>query len=523
MNEKEQKSQFALLLPVEPGLECLRSRWILESRPQEVRNLVFWDTFEWGVWFGGYLLSSCNNLLQLTDRARWPGSVLCQEAVPEEVPRFWQEFASGPMRTALRGLLGLRALAPVAEGIFRHQQYDLRNEDGKVVCRLKLRSVTALEPEKLLLQDCQLLPLLGYEAEAADVTACLTEAGAHVHTYHPVELLLQSSGNPPRRYTLRPDFGLKAATPAREAINTIVRSMLDLVHANLPGILQDRDTEFLHDYRICLRKIRSLLSLVKGVYPVTDIQQIRATLGDLARQTNRLRDLDVYLLAREEYLDLLPSPFRPALNSMFDDFTLERAAEIRTVTARLASPAFQQLLHDVSVYFAEETQHPPSAAAALPVEPLVFARIYRRYRTIRKIASGIDASTPDEGIHQLRIECKKLRYLMEFFNELIPGDRSATLQKQLRRLQGRLGEFNDASVQQASLLAYREQRQPGAEISLGLGGLVSVLYQQQQQSRIFIKQSLDEFCSGSTAAIFKRTFKLSASHITTDLYRQTNQ
>lgn len=523
MNEKEQKSQFALLLPVEPGLECLRSRWILESRPQEVRNLVFWDTFEWGVWFGGYLLSSCNNLLQLTDRARWPGSVLCQEAVPEEVPRFWQEFASGPMRTALRGLLGLRALAPVAEGIFRHQQYDLRNEDGKVVCRLKLRSVTALEPEKLLLQDCQLLPLLGYEAEAADVTACLTEAGAHVHTYHPVELLLQSSGNPPRRYTLRPDFGLKAATPAREAISTIVRSMLDLVHANLPGILQDRDTEFLHDYRICLRKIRSLLSLVKGVYPVTDIQQIRATLGDLARQTNRLRDLDVYLLAREEYLDLLPSPFRPALNSMFDDFALEREAEIRTVTARLASPAFQQLLHDVSVYFAEETQHPPSAAAALPVEPLVFARIYRRYRTIRKIAAGIDASTPDEGIHQLRIECKKLRYLMEFFNELIPGDRSATLQKQLRRLQGRLGEFNDASVQQASLLAYREQRQPGAEISLGLGGLVSVLYQQQQQSRIFIKQSLDEFCSGPTAAIFKRTFKLSASHITTDLYRQTNQ
>ncbi len=524
MNEREQKNGFACLqLPDEPGLECLRSRWDLESWPLETRNLVFWDTFEWGVWFGGYLLYSCENLYQLTERLeRWPGKPLYEEAAPES-RRFWQEFETGPLRKALRDLLGLRGLTAVAEGSFRRQLHDLRNEAGKVICRLELRSVSELKPEKMLLQVCQVLPLRGYETEAREVTACLTGAGAAPCEQNPVDLLLQKSGNLPHRYTLRPDFGLEKATPAREAIGTIVRTMLAVVHANLPGILHDLDTEFLHDYRICLRKIRSLLSLVKGVYPAADIQQIRATLGDLARQTNRLRDLDVYLLAREEYLGLVPPVFRPALSSMFDDFLTERETEVRNVIALHASSAFQQLLHEVSEFFAEEISHSTSPAAELPVGPLVFARIYRRYRKICKIAAGITVSTPDAGIHQLRIECKKLRYLMEFFNELIPGDVPTLLQKQLRRLQGRLGEFNDASVQQSSLLDYRERHTPGPEVALGLGGLISILYQRQQQSRTLIGQSLDEFCSASTAAIFKRTFNIPASLIKTDHYRQADQ
>lgn len=524
MNETEPKNSFDVLeLTDEAGLDCLRSRWSLESRPSEARNLIFWDSFEWGVWFGGYLLYSCNNRYHLTDRLdRWPEIALYEEAAPD-ARRFWQEFETGPMRTALRELLGLRALAAVAEGIFRQQQYDLRNDDGKVICRLELRSVSAVNPERLLLQDCRLLPLRGYETEAAEVAACLTGAGATVHQQHPVELLLRQSGNLPRRYTLRPDFGLKAAMPTREAVSSIVRAMLDLVHANLPGMLQDLDTEFLHDYRICLRKIRSLLSLVKGVYPAADTRRIRATLGDLARQTNRLRDLDVYLLAREEYLELVHPAFRPALNSMFDDFSAERDKESRRIASKIKSSAVRRLRIEISACFSVEALHGPSPAAELPVGPLVFAAIYRRYRKICKLAAGIDGATPDEGIHQLRIECKKLRYLMEFFNELIPKEAGAILQKQLRRLQGLLGEFNDASVQQKSLLEYREQRKPGPEVALGLGGLVSILYRHQQKARSLIGQSLGEFCSGSTAAVFKRTFKLPVSVFATDDHRQTDQ
>jgi len=295
--------------------------------------------------------------------------------------------------------------------------------------------------------------------------------------------------------------------------------MLEIAIRNVPGIMDDLDTEFLHDYRICLRKIRSVLSLVKDVYPVEGTLRMRKILGDLARQTNRLRDLDVYLLARDEYLGLLPPGLRPALDKMFEDFSTEREREVRRTVSKMRAPSFRRLLREMEVYFSEETPHEPSTAADLPVRALVFRRIYKRYRKIREISAGIGVETPDEAVHQLRIECKKLRYLMEFFSELFPKEEGAAMQKLLRRLQSRLGEFNDASVQQKSLMNYWEQKRSGTEVALGLGGLVSILYHQQQQTRGLIVQAMEEFCGGSMAATFKHTFKLPAPVPATEAQR----
>jgi CHAD domain-containing protein len=335
----------------------------------------------------------------------------------------------------------------------------------------------------------------------------------------PLEILLRHAHCEPRKYTLRPVFGLERETPAREAVGRIVRTILEIAIRNVPGILNDLDTEFLHDYRICLRKMRSVLSLVKDVYPAEETGRMRKILGDLARQTNRLRDLDVYLLARDEYLGLLPPGLRPALEGMFEDFAAEREKEARRTVSKMRAPSSRRLLREIEEFFFEETRHRPAPAAGLPVGPLVFRCIYKRYRKIRKIATGIGAETPDEVVHQIRIECKKLRYLLEFFTELIPKDEGAAMQRLLRRLQGRLGEFNDASVQQKSLLNYWERKKSGNAVALGLGGLVSVLYHRQQQTRGLIEQALEGFCGGSTATAFKRTFKPPASVSVNDIQR----
>jgi len=254
-----------------------------------------------------------------------------------------------------------------------------------------------------------------------------------------------------------------------------------------------------------------VLTLVKGVYPAAGTVRMRRILGDLARQTNRLRDLDVYLLARDEYLGLLPPALRPQLDDMFKDFALERAVELRGTTARMRACTNRKLMREIETFFSEETRHKLLPHAELPVGPLVFRSIYKRYRKICRIAGESGAGTPDEVVHQIRIECKKLRYLMEFFSELIAKEEGAALNKLLRRLQGRLGNFNDASVQQKSLLHYWEQKKSGSHVALGLGGFVSILYQRQQQTRALIEESLEEFCGATTAAAFKRTFKHTAA------------
>jgi CHAD domain-containing protein len=326
------------------------------------------------------------------------------------------------------------------------------------------------------------------------------------------EVLLHHAERVPQKHTMRPAFGLEADTPAREAVGRIVRTILDIADRNVPGILDDLGTEFLHDYRICVRKIRSVLTLVKHVYPADETRRMRKILGDLARQTNRLRDLDVYLLAHDEYLGLLPPALRPTLDGMFKDFAAERAVELRHTAAKMRDHANRKLMREMELFFSEEARHKPSPNAELPVGPLVFRSICKRYRKICKITAEVGAETPDDGVHRIRIECKKLRYLMEFFSELIAKEEGAALTKLLRRLQERLGNFNDASVQQKSLLNYWEQKKKsGSNVALGVGGLVSVLYYRQQQTRALIEQSLEEFCADATAAAFKRTFKFRTS------------
>ena len=486
----------------------------MELRKQESKSLAFWDTFEWGLWFGGYLLYSHGDVYHLCSREEgWLTAVLCEEESGGS-RRFWSDFETVSMRTTLERMLGLRSLARIVEGTFHDRRGELRNDAGKIVCRLELYSVSAAEQgEDELLSTCRVLSLRGYEAEAARVVEYLTLHGAKTFGdgHGPVDVLLRHANREPEKYTLKPTFGLTKETPAREAIGRVVRTMLEIAVRNVPGILSDLDTEFLHDYRICLRKIRSVLSLVKDVYPSEGTRHMRKILGDLARQTNRLRDLDVYLLAQEEYLGLLPPELRPALEGMFEDFSAERDSEVQNTTVKIRAHASRKLLRKIAVNFSEETSHKPSPAADISVGPLVFRCIYKRYRKIRVIAAGIGTETPDDVVHQLRIECKKLRYLMEFFSELIPREEGALIQKMLKRLQGRLGDFNDASVQQKSLLNYWEHKKSGPDVAMAVGGLVSILYHRQQQTRDLIKQSLGEFCSGSTAAAFKSTFKLPTS------------
>jgi CHAD domain-containing protein len=510
-----------LLLPGDVGPECLQDEWQIETRQQESRVLTFWDTFEWGLWFGEHVLYSCGDVYHLCAcDDGWLGAVLCEEEATGR-RRFWGEFETASMRTALEEMLGLRGLAPVVEGTFLLRQSDVRNEMGKIVCRLEWTTVSTGDVE--LLHSCRVLPLLGYETESARVEECLAIRGAKESGEGPVEVLLSHAERVPQKYTLKPSFGLEADTAAREAVGRIVRTILDIAGRNVPGILDDLDTEFLHDYRICLRKIRSVLTLVKEVYPADETTRMRKILGDLARQTNRLRDLDVYLLARDEYLGLLPPALRPPLDGMFEDFAAERAVELRHTAAKMRAHASRKLMREMKKFFSEETRHKPSPHAELPVGPLVFRSTYKRYRKICKIAAELGAATPDEVVHQIRIECKKLRYLMEFFSELIAKEEGAALNKLLRRLQGRLGDFNDASVQQKSLLDYWEQHKSGSHVALGVGGLVSILYHRQQQTRALIEQSLEEFCGGSTAAAFKRTFKLPAAVSAAEATRNTKR
>ena len=109
-------------------------------------------------------------------------------------------------------------------------------------------------------------------------------------------------------------------------------------------------------------------------------------------------------------------------------------------------------------------------------------------------------------MHALRIECKKLRYLMEFFAELFPKKRVRQLIKSLKKLQTVLGNFNDYSVQKEFLAEYEKSHKKTPELSAAINGLIAVLHQKQVVERTKVQQAFAEFNDETTAAEFQALF-----------------
>lgn len=515
-NKRLAGEQLALLaLPQGFALEDLCAEWgekLWLFSP--VSSLVtVWDSFEWQLWRHGLVLWSSHGMAYLCERdGGWIGKELVRCQMPRNAPRFGPDFSDPSLAARLASLLGLRGLAPVGEAFFKRQMAELRNEREKKLCGLESLTISKDSQSKTLLASyARVLPLRSNRSAAEAAAKALITHGAEPTRDGPLEVLFTASGNIPRVYTLRPIFGLDEAMPARLAVGKIVRAMLELAKENELRITGDVDTEFLHHYRICLRKIRSVLSLLKGVYPGEETLGIRKVLGKLANETNRLRDLDVYLVSRSKYTELLPKPLQDGLGAMFKDFESERAQEMRKMVERLKSPTHRQCLRQLETFFDTDTFHEPTTHAETPLGRLIFARIYKRYKRIRRTAHSLCPNADDGAVHQIRVECKKLRYLMEFFAEVIPTGSLQTKEKQLRKLQDKLGAFNDCSVQQASLMAYWEKKRSksGAlsELALSLGGLISILHVHHKGHRKKALRALAEFCSGPTAGVFKKTFK----------------
>jgi CHAD domain-containing protein len=108
----------------------------------------------------------------------------------------------------------------------------------------------------------------------------------------------------------------------------------------------------------------------------------------------------------------------------------------------------------------------------------------------------------------LRIECKKLRYLLEFFASLFPSKEMSKMIRQLKRLQDNLGEFTDLEVQQRFLLSVAEaldMDDAGTRRALvATGALVETMARRQQDVKANFAETFREFASPAHRKQFRK-------------------
>jgi CHAD domain-containing protein len=485
---------------VEAILAEFSSKYTFERMDQPVQKMFFLDDFEHHIVRNHANLSYFNEQYRLCLDGKQ--SVLDADCICH----FASDFPASEFKQCVSDLIGVRKLEPIAKMDVGRYQLVVRDYELKKILTISIAWVQGL----VLLE---LIPVRGYGKAVRKFEKILAKY-AGIALDAPLQMiLLQKSGFQPSNYSLKPDVVLDPEMSSREAVAYIARVALEIGRVNEPGIIRkSEDTEYLHDYRVCLRKVRSIVNLLKDVYPPEIYIDLKSRLGALSRRTNRLRDVDVYLLERERYTHLLPLPLRQPLSVMFDDFEKEQKLARRAIKSWLSSKAYAEEIRALLAIFDEHAQIEQTQSSQSHIKGLVCAKALKRYRKIMRIGSQITPETPDDDVHMLRIECKKFRYLLDFFETLYDREKIEQLRKKLRRLQNTLGKFNDFSVQQKSLGDY-VTTQHDVELVKSIGALIMVLSQKQQEQRNKVEVRFSEFSNDETAHLVDTLFNRNHSSV----------
>lgn len=515
------KLERCLLIPAGTRLAAIKRMAphgfkLRENAPCAWEDLEFYDTFDWSVWFAGLTLYRRGDELRLVERSDGSevATVSTMDLADAAPPRFWWECPESEMRECLKPLVKLRALTPVATFSRRTRSLEMLNDDGKIVARSMLERYSLIDrPKSVFLRLCRSLPMRGYDAEMEMLENAFEKAGFAATTIGPLEAFFDRIGEAPEKRVIKPTFAIDPSQPARETVRGLITAMSRVARSNESGLSDDVDTEFLHHYRVSMRKIRSLLSLLKGVFPRDVTVRLKREFSRIVKRTNRLRDLDVYLLNRCEYENMLPGFMRAGLNDMFDDYATERKAEQKRVKRYLRSRAYEAKITELEDFFHGPDVLPASPNSGVAIKKLAAGRIGKAYKRIRHFADSFDERTPNKNIHRLRIQCKKMRYLLEFFACLFDRDGVVELTNRLKKLQDKLGLFNDLSVQQSSLREYAETKMADGKthsrLLLALGGLIASLNNRHQAQRCLIMEDLRDFTNADARSLCERVLKTS--------------
>jgi CHAD domain-containing protein len=323
---------------------------------------------------------------------------------------------------------------------------------------------------------------------------------------------LRAAGRTPGDYTSKFRLELRPELPSTEAMRLILLSLLRTTMRNVDGILENIDIECIHDFRVAIRRIRSAVGQIKGVFPDTLTAELKRDFKALGRLTSRNRDLDVFLAREHYYRSLIPEQLRSHLDSLFKDLRDEREREHRRLVAVLRSPSFSEVIDRWEMFLSKllvvETE---TRSAGIPVFQVARKTIWNRYRSVAEFIREIDDETPDRKLHRLRIGCKKLRYLLELFASLFPPREIKKLVSELKRLQNNLGDFNDLTVQQESLAGYLQGLRPQEDAeSVGAAAaareLLACLQKRQLEVRAEFQQTFRRFSRKENVLCFRALF-----------------
>jgi CHAD domain-containing protein len=535
----------------------LEPRWGLQRERERRHHLTYFDTFDWRLWNQGATLrwrrdppeliwrevsGLLRHRLALTDPSRKgvadettaaaglsvaEDSAVGQPAEPGEAPAAELEpgkpflpsdLPAGPLREDLERAAWVRCLLPRVTVRRRRRLLRVLDDNQKTVVRLVLEHRRAADPDRPR-RSAEVAPVLrvvavkGYDQQFQSVLGALAEEPLLAPARgDELTSAVTALGRWPGDYSSKIQLKLDPKERADRALKGVLLSLLRSMEVNEDGIRKALDPEFLHDFRVAVRRSRAALGQVKGIFPQPVVEHFKTELKWLGQATGPKRDLDVYSMQLPEYRQQLPDSAGEALAPLRTYLDRHSAEEQENLEEILAGDRYRHFLEEWRQFLEQPVPASTELAnARRPLLEVASERIWKMWRRVFRRGRAIDDETPAEALHSLRIDCKKLRYLLEFFRGLYTEEDVARLIKRLKKLQDNLGDFNDLEVQQETLQSFavgmeKEGLAP-VETILAMGRLVERMAQGQVRERERFDKRFRRFTSKGNRRRFRELFR----------------
>ncbi len=474
---------------------------------QQYTIKTFYDTFDWRLYRAGFICefnhSKDRSVLSLIDRNQ-EGIVAEQEML--DVPKFHQQLTGSTLQRQIAPIIEMRALLPLSQLPLDVFGINLLNKEQKTIMRVKVEAYESLT------NRLQLLPLKGYDKYVDKMNQLLQEDFmVQATSCSALKSALKLQKRKPNDYSSKITLKLKADTPAHKASKQIYWHLYQAMKLNEAGTIADIDSEYLHDFRVAVRRTRSALSQFKKVLDSGETAEFAEFFAWLGQITGPTRDLDVYLLSFENYQSALPALLEQDLKPLYHFLKQKQKTAQAELAKKLQTSKYQkQMLAWEALLKDEDEGLNASSDTHISIKLLADQRIWKVYQQILKEGNAIDNDSEAVALHDLRKTCKKLRYLMEFFQSLYPKYQVLQLIKALKNFQNVLGDFQDYEVQADSIKRFSEEmieHDVGVNTILAMGVLIQHLDDQKCKARNDFDRQFNVFKQTENSQTFKALFK----------------
>jgi CHAD domain-containing protein len=295
----------------------------------------------------------------------------------------------------------------------------------------------------------------------------------------PIRQIAVAAGVVPRAELVSP------SQPARVAARRILQRQIEQFASRQYGAACHADAEYIHEMRVAIRRLRSAGEAL-GKLLGAPLKKASDKLCVLAGPLGKVRDTDVFLEYLQDYARQAPPAHRRTLRALALGRRRGLLAERRELEAGLARPGVRQTLSRLRRELASGAGAPsPGAApsrrrgrAALPAWREARRSLLRHLDDVLSHGRRLKKLSPRKQ-HLLRIDCKRLRYLAEFFQSFY-GRSFQDLIRTTVQLQDLLGTIHDSYVY-ADWLQEATRRLPGEGGEAALA-LLDHLRRQREES-----------------------------------------